>query len=164
MNFRIVSLGRDYPGKIEDFAEARNSFIEQLGEDEWILFLDDDAEAPEMLLEKLRRFQPPKSARYYSIRVVNLTDGLYNPAYNPFFWRILVSNKVRYFGRLHESIKGSPSGLIDIPVIHNHISGQTYQDLPIWKRNKTRPLWNFWLGGKKVKDLLTRGHYDPRVW
>ena len=117
-----------------------------------------------MLLEKLRRFQPPKSARYYSIRVVNLTDGLYNPAYNPFFWRILVSNKVRYFGRLHESIKGSPSGLIDIPVIHNHISGQTYQDLSVWRRNKTRPLWNFWLGGKKVKDVLTRGHYDPRVW
>src|SRR2546427_10167406 len=121
MNFRIVSLGRDYPGKITDFAEARNSFLEQLPDDEWILFLDDDVEARLMLLHKLKRFQPPENAQYYSIRTVNLTNDEYRPWHNPFFWRRLVSNKVRYFGKLHERIKGEPTGLIDIPVFHNHI-------------------------------------------
>lgn len=163
MNFQIVSLGRDYPGKITDFAEARNSFLKDLPDDQWILFLDDDAEAPLMLLDKLKRFQPPKDARYYSIRTLNLTNGAYNPEHNPFFWRVLVSNKVRYSGRLHERVKGEPTGLIDIPIIHNHQT-QNYQGESFWSRNKSYPLWNLWLGGKKVKDILTRGHYDPRVW
>ena len=165
MKYKIVSLGRDYPGKITDFAEARNSFIRELKDDEWILFLDDDAEAPQMLLDRLKSFQPPKNARYYSIRTINLTNGMYAPEQNPFFWRVLVSNKVHYFGRLHESIKGQPSGLIDIPIIHN----QSYQEKKygfgtFWQRNKGRRLWTLWLAGKKVKDVLTRGHYDPRVW
>ena len=164
MIFHTVSLGRDYPGKITDFAEARNSFLENLPDNEWVLFLDDDCEAPRMLLDRLSRFQPPKDARYYSIRTVNLTNGSYNPAHNPFFWRCLVSNKARFYGRLHERVKGSPTGLIDIPVIHNHIAGTTYQGTPFWQRNKTMPLWNLWLSGKKVKDVLTHGHYDPRVW
>ena len=163
MNFQIVSLGRDYNGKITDFAEARNSFLKDLRDGEWILFLDDDSEAPQMLLERLRNFQPPENARYYSIRTVNLADDRYNPLHNPFFWRVLVSNKVRYTGRLHERIKGEPSGLIDIPIIHNHRS-QNYQGNSFWNRNMHRPLWNFWLGGKKLKDIWTRGHYDPRVW
>jgi len=165
MNFRIISLGRDYPGKITDFAEARNSFLEQLPDDEWILFLDDDVEAPLMLLNRLHRFQPPANARYYSIRTINLTDDRYNPAHNPFFWRCLVSNKARYFGKVHERIKGQPDGLFDIPVIHNHNTGPTYShDNPFWTRNMNNKLWNLWLSGKKVKDVLTRGHYDPRVW
>jgi len=156
MKLKIVRLGRDYPGKIDDFAEARNSFIRTLGDDEWILFLDDDAEAPKMLLDKLATFQPPKDARYYSIRVVNLWNGRYHPAINPFFWRVLVSNKVRYIGKIHERIKGSPSGLIDIPIIHNHQG-------PIITTVHGRA-FNLWLAGKKIKDILTRGHYDPRVW
>lgn len=170
MNFQIVTLGRDYHGKITDFAAARNSFIEQLADDEWILFVDDDSEVPNMLLNRLRTFNPPSDARYYSIRCVNLTFDRYNPAHNPFFWRCLVSNKVRYYGGIHERIKGQPSGLIDIPLIHNHTARHSEgyaahaKEGKFWTRSMSPPLWNMWLAGKKVKDVVTRGHYDPRVW
>ena len=44
------------------------------------------------------------------------------------------------------------------------MAGKTYEEASFWQRNKTVPAWNIWLAGKKVKDVLTRGHYDPRVW
>src|SRR6266849_5479882 len=104
LNYKIISLGRDYPGKITDFAEARNSFLEKLPDDQWILFIDDDAEASKMLLSFLDHFKPPRNACYYSIRTINLVNNQYQPLFNPFFWRVLVSNKARYTGKIHEKI------------------------------------------------------------
>jgi len=46
LKFRIIDLGRDYPGHITDFADARNSFVKDLRDDEYLLFVDKDEEAP----------------------------------------------------------------------------------------------------------------------
>ncbi|HEV2120279.1 MAG TPA: hypothetical protein VGS11_09285 [Candidatus Bathyarchaeia archaeon] len=37
MKFSVVDLGRDYSGHISDFAEARNSFIKDLPDNEYSL-------------------------------------------------------------------------------------------------------------------------------
>ncbi len=153
----MISLGRDYHGKITDFAEARNSFLEKLPDDQWVLFIDDDAEASKMLLSFLDSFNPPRNARYYSIRTINLFNNEYQPLLNPFFWRVLVSNKARYIGKVHEKIPGEPTGLIDLPIIHNHKGPVSY------KQPKLFPLWNLRLAAKKGKDILLKGHYEPRV-
>ena len=152
MNFKIIALGRDYPGKITDFAKARNSFLEHLPDNQWILFIDDDAEATSALLKFLDSFIPPDGAEYYAIRTINLVNGEYRPLLNPFFWRVLVSNKVRYIGKVHEKIPQEPTGLIDIPIIHNHCGPVTYS------QPKLFPLWNIRLVFKKIKDIPLRGH------
>ena len=46
LKFRVIDLGRDYPGHITDFADARNSFVKDLRDDEYLLFVDKDEEAP----------------------------------------------------------------------------------------------------------------------
>ena len=155
MFYTIVQLGTDYKGKITDFSKARNSFIEHLGNNSWILFIDNDAEPTKMLLDYLNIFNPPPEAKYYSIRTINLINNQYSPLHNPFFWRVLVSNKVRYVGALHEKILEEPTGIIDFPIIHNHIK-DNYDMIHSYTGNIR-------LAVKKVKDILLKGHYDTRV-
>lgn len=146
MKYRIVRLGRDYSGKIENFAEARNSF---LSPDHYVLFLDDDEEASDMLLEHITKVE----ARYpyYWIRRINLWNGRYRAIWNPEYAPRLVSYKVRFVGRVHETIvPKKPHGMIDFPIIHNHIGPSHYRNY--WYQNHA--FYRLWLGTKKVMEVL----------
>jgi len=149
MEYRIVNLGTDYLGTgflggIEDFAEARNSFLH----DGWVLFIDHDEEAPQQLLRVLDQLDPKEP--YYWVRRVNLLNGRYVPGWNPDFKPALVSNRVRFFGKVHERVKPkNPHGLIDIPIIHNHNGPQAYRNY--WYQDL--PFYRLWLAGKKVAEV-----------
>jgi hypothetical protein len=128
LEYKIVKIGKDYEGKIDDFADARNSFLSQ---HDWVLFVDDDEEACDMLLSH---------------------HGRYREAWNPDFAPRLVSNKVRFEGRVHEKVvPKDPHGIIDFPLIHNHIGGfdtyknYWYQDLPVYR---------VWRGIKKGLEVV----------
>src|SRR6267143_955479 len=146
MQYKTISLGKDYAGKIENFAEARNYFLSKY---DWVLFLDDDEEASGMLLDYLSRLEP--RFPYYWIRRTNLHNGRYRSIWNPELATRLVSNKVRYVGRVHERVvPQDPHGVIDFPIIHNHLGPSTYknywfQDLPVYR---------FWLGAKKAIEVV----------
>jgi hypothetical protein len=133
-------LGTDYSGKIEDFAAARNSFLSR---NEWVLFIDNDEEASGMLLNYLAKLEP--KFPYYWIRRVNLHNG------NPDFAPRLVSNRVKFIGRVHEKVvPRDPHGIIDFPIIHNHLGlfeykNYWYQDLPLYR---------FWIGVKKAVEVM----------
>jgi hypothetical protein len=125
LKFTVVDLGRDYPGHISDFAEARNSFIKDLPDGEYVLFVDSDEEAPEMLLDYIGRLKP--QFPYYWIRRVELVNNRYVPVFNPNFNGKLCSNGIRFVGRVHEMITPrEPHGVIDIPIIHNHSGPASY--------------------------------------
>ena len=144
--FKIVRLGTDYPGKIDDFSSARNSFLET---NEWVLFVDDDEEPTEMLLNRINELQP--KFPYYWIRRINLHNGRYREAWNPDFAPRLVSNRVRFIGRVHEKVvPKDPHGIIDFPLIHNHLGSfeyknYWYQDLPVYR---------VWIGIKKALEVV----------
>jgi hypothetical protein len=146
MQYKTISLGKDYAGKIDNFAEARNYFLSKY---DWVLFLDDDEEASGMLLEYLSKLEP--RFPYYWIRRINLHNGRYRSIWNPELATRLVSNKVRYVGRVHERVvPQDPHGVIDFPIIHNHLGPSTYknywfQDLPVYR---------FWLGAKKAIEVV----------
>jgi len=146
MQYKTISLGKDYAGKIDNFAEARNYFLSKY---DWVLFLDDDEEASGMLLDYLSRLEP--RFPYYWIRRINLRNGRYRSIWNPELATRLVSNKVRYVGRVHERVvPQDPHGVIDFPIIHNHLGPSTYknywfQDLPVYR---------FWLGAKKAIEVV----------
>jgi hypothetical protein len=147
LEYKIVKIGRDYDAKIDDFAEARNSFLSRY---DWVLFVDDDEEASDMLLSYLDQLIP--SFPYYWIRRINLHDGRYRGAWNPDFAPRLVSNKVRFEGRVHERIvPKDPHGIIDFPIIHNHIGrfdtykNYWYQDLPLYR---------VWIAVKKAIEVI----------
>lgn len=145
LKYRTVQLGRDFPGRISDYAKARNSFLNN----GWVLFLDEDEEAPRILQDYLTRLTP--TMPYYWIRRVNLYHGRYMPAWNPDFKAALVSSQVRFIGRVHERIiPKNPHGLVDIPIIHNHTRDNSlyrnywYQDLPLYR---------VWLASKKIVEV-----------
>jgi hypothetical protein len=141
-----VSLGKDYPGKIDDFSAARNHFLERY---EWVLFLDDDEEASDMLLDHLNKLEP--RFPYYWIRRINLFNGKYRAIWNPELATRLVSNKVRYVGRVHERIiPKDPHGVIDYPIIHNHIGPSTYKNY--WYQN--HPIYRVSLGVRKILEVV----------
>ena len=139
-------MGTDYSGKIEDFAAARNSFLSR---SEWVLFIDNDEEASGMLLNYLDKLEP--KFPYYWIRRVNLHNGKYREAWNPDFAPRLVSSRVKFIGRVHEKVvPRDPHGIIDFPIIHNHLGSfeyknYWYQDLPIYR---------FWTGVKKAVEVM----------
>jgi hypothetical protein len=125
LKFTIVDLGRDYSGQISDFADARNSFIKDLPDGEYVLFVDSDEEAPKMLLDYIGRLKP--QFPYYWIRRVELVNNRYVPVFNPNYNGKLCSSKVRFVGRVHEMIiPREPHGVIDIPIIHNHTGPASY--------------------------------------
>ena len=139
-------MGTDYPGKIEDFGDARNSFLTQ---NEWVLFIDNDEEPSGMLLNYLAKLEP--KFPYYWIRRINLHNGKYREAWNPDFAPRLVSSKVKFIGRVHERVMPrDPHGIIDLPIIHNHLGSfeyknYWYQDLPVYR---------FWIGVKKAVEVM----------
>jgi hypothetical protein len=126
MNYSIINLGHDYPGKIIDFAAARNSFIRRLPDNQYILWKSDDEEYSKELLPFLDNLEPKYP--YYAIRRINLLEGKYRPSQNPDFEPFIVSNKVRYRGAVHERVyPRKPYGRISYPtVIHNHVGPSLY--------------------------------------
>jgi len=125
LKFRVIDLGRDYPGHITDFADARNSFVKDLLDDEYLLFVDSDEEAPKMLLDYIGRLKP--QFPYYWVRRIELVNNKYVPVFNPNYNGRLCSNRVRFIGKVHEMIiPREPHGVIDIPIIHNHTGQASY--------------------------------------
>ena len=125
LKFRVIDLGRDYPGHITDFADARNSFVKDLPDDEYLLFVDSDEEAPKMLLDYIGKLKP--QFPYYLVRRIGLGNNKYVPVFNPNYNGRLCSNRVRFIGRVHEMIiPREPHGVIDIPIIHNHTGPASY--------------------------------------
>ena len=126
MNFQQVNI-RDYPDQpIRHFAQARNYFLKQLPDNQYILFVEDDEEVPEMLLDYVRRLKPEYP--YYNIRRLNLVDNHYVPIMNPFHVAKLCSNRMRFIRSIHEVPEDTQHrgwqkrcGWIDIPTIHNQI-------------------------------------------
>jgi len=126
LKFRVIDLGRDYPGHITDFADARNSFVKDLLDDEYLLFVDSDEEAPKMLLDYIGKLKP--QFPYYWVRRIELVNNKYVPVFNPNYNGRLCSNRVRFIGRVHEMIiPREPHGVIDIPIIHNHTGPASYR-------------------------------------
>ena len=139
-------MGRDYQGKIDDFAAARNYF---LSKHDWVLFIDDDEEASEMLLKYIAELTPEYP--YYWIRRLNLQNGRFREAWNPDFAPRLVSNKVKFIGRVHERIiPRDPHGTIDFPIIHNHNGSFSYKNY--WYQD--HPLYRVWQGVKKGIEVI----------
>ena len=154
MKYQTIRLGRDYPGKIENFAEARNSFLERKSVEDpllkWVLFLDDDEEVTQGFLNYLTMLPPP-SVHYFWVRRVNLYRGRYMPAWNPDYKAALVSNRTRFIGRVHERIpRSEPHGVIDLPIIHNH-NGQDGRYRNYWYQDL--PLYRLWLATKKIIEV-----------
>ncbi len=74
-----------------------------------------------MLLRHLQTLRP--TYPYYAIRRINLLNGRYKPDWNPDFHPALVSNKVRFVGKLHEHVEPHrPYSVIDYPIVHNHVT------------------------------------------
>jgi hypothetical protein len=139
-------LGTDYDGKIEDFAAARNYFLSKY---EWVLFIDSDEEASQMLLNYLSQLEP--KFPYYWIRRIVLHNGRYREAWNPDFAPRLVSNRVNFVGRVHEKVTPKdPHGIIDLPIIHNHVSRSTYKSY--WYQEL--PVYRVWMGIKKAIEVV----------
>jgi len=146
LEYKVVKIGRDYEGKIDDFAKARNSFLSQ---HDWVLFVDDDEEACDMLVNYLDRLTP--SFPYYWIRRINLHNGRYREAWNPDFAPRLVSNRVKFTGRVHEKVvPKEPHGIIDFPIIHNHIGSFNYRNY--WYQDL--PGYRVWLAVKKAMEVI----------
>jgi len=146
VKFGVVRLGTDYPGKIEDFASARNSFLSKY---EWVLFIDNDEEASDMLLNYLGHLEP--NYPYYWIRRINLHNGRYREAWNPDFAPRLVSNRVKFVGRVHERITPKdPHGIIDFPILHNHVGPSTYKNY--WYQD--HPIYRVWMAIKKGMEVI----------
>jgi hypothetical protein len=118
MKYRKVNLGTDYPGKITDFSEARNSFLRNLPDGEYVFFVEEDEEVPKMLLDYIARLEP--EFPYYNVRRLNLLEGRYIWHWNPEYVTKLCSNKMRFKRPVHEVASPRfPHGRIDIPTIHN---------------------------------------------
>ena len=117
--------------KIDDFSKVRNRFIETLNDEEYILFVDSDEEAPKLLLEMCRKLLYT-GIPYYKVRRVNLRDWKWLALGNPDFCDRLVSNQVRFFGKLHEGVRPRrPFGVIHTPILHNHVGPARY-GLPVY--------------------------------
>jgi len=114
-----------------------------------VLFIDNDEEASEMLLSYLSQLEPKYP--YYWIRRINLHNGRYREAWNPDFAPRLVSNRVEFFGRVHERIRPKdPHGIIDFPIIHNHLGASTYKNY--WYQD--HPLYIVWTAVKKSLQVI----------
>jgi len=118
LNYRIVDIGK-LPIKITNFADTRNSILDTLEDGEYVLWKSEDEELSKMLTDYLDLLIP--AYPYYAIRRINLLNGKYWEAGNPDYSPHLVSNKVRYYGAIHEQVRPrKPYAKIDFPIIHNH--------------------------------------------
>ncbi len=148
LKYRMVNL-QDLPIKITNFAETRNRILEQLDDDEYVLWTSEDEEPSQMLLAHLnhaRAIYP-----YYAVRRINLVNGRFYESANPEYSPHLVSNRVRYKGAIHETVMPrKPMGRIDYPIIHNHSLDWKYSSG--WKQTRAyRPV----LALKKGYQALT---------
>jgi hypothetical protein len=149
VEFSTVDLGRQYPGKIDDFARARNSFLENLPDNHYVLFVDSDEEAPLMLLDHIKRLEPEHP--YYWVRRIELSNDNYFAGCNPNFKPALVSSRVRFTNRIHEKIvPKNPHGIIQIPIIHNHRGTRQYDGI---SRLRAGRLGHYWQGAKKMVEV-----------
>ena len=124
LKYETYNLGHDWPGKIHDFSKVRNLFLEH-SDTGWIFWQSDDEEPSRLLLKYIEGLNP--TYPYYGIRRINLRNGRYIQAENPDFSPHLVSDKVRYVGKLHEHVEPRrPCGYIDYPIIHNQANGDSY--------------------------------------
>src|SRR5262249_3993285 len=102
-----------------------------------------------MLLRYAEHLEPRYP--YYWVRRLNLLNGTYQPVWNPEYSGRLVSNKVRYAGAVHERVvPRDPHGIIDFPIIHNHIGASTYANF--WYQNL--PVYRIFLAGKKAMEVV----------
>lgn len=125
--YHIVDLGRDYHGKIHDFAEARNTFLADLPDNEYVLYKDSDVELTQTLKTQLDWLKPVYP--WYDIRQINLREWRFTELENPFFTGVLASNRVHWEGRVHEKLyPRNPHGRIDAPLIHNHLGPTLYNN------------------------------------
>jgi len=148
LKYRIVDLAWDYPGRITDWSKARNHFLDELGPGEWILWKAQDEELTLGLIKHLAGLNP--TYPYYAIRRINLVHGRFQEWANPDFSPQLVSNRVRYVGRVHEHlVPRKPYGIIDYPIIHDQNGGRPYNSG--WKATMAyRPVHAF----KKALDVM----------
>lgn len=133
MNYRIANL-KDYPYQpIMDFAKARNWFIEQLADDEYVLFTSDHEELTRTLLYYLDHLE--SSYPYYKIRLLRFINGRLEVLYDPIYQPNLVSNRVRFVAhaiskdgkRIHEGPEPRwPFGTVDVPMLHNSNGTHSY--------------------------------------
>jgi hypothetical protein len=120
-----------------------------LTSNEWVLFIDNDEEASEMLLNYLSKLEP--KFPYYWIRRINLHNGRYREAWNPDLVPRLVSNRVKFVGRVHEKVvPRDPHGVIDFPIIHNHLGPIRYRNY--WYQD--HPLYIVWMAVKKAIQVI----------
>ena len=114
-----------------------------------MLFIDNDEEPSGMLLDYLNSLEP--KFPYYWIRRINLYNGRYRAAWNPDLAPRLVSDRVRFSGRVHERVvPKDPHGKIDFPIVHNHIGGLRYKNF--WY--EPLPIYRVWLGIKKAIEVV----------
>ncbi len=133
VRFSVIDIGREMGSKkIDDFSMVRNSFIEALNDEEYILFIDSDEEAPKLLLELCERI-PYTGIPYFRVRRVNLLDWKWYAGGNPGHMDRLISNKVRFQGKVHETVRPRrPFAVIDTPIIHNHVGPWRYSIPPYY--------------------------------
>lgn len=123
MKFTIHSL-QEYPNQpIKDFAEARNWFLKDLPDDEYVLFTSDHEDTPMMLLEYIGKLAPIHP--YYYIRLIRLVNYKLEPLRDPTYQPNLCSNRMRFVGG-HADIPTPrfAGGYIDVPMIHNFDPGR----------------------------------------
>ena len=127
VKFSVIDIGKELgPKKIDDFSNVRNSFLETLKDEEYILFVDSDEEAPNLLLDMCRKIVYT-GIPYFRVRRVNLHDWKWYSLGNPDYNDRLVSNMVRFHGKVHETVRPRrPFGIIDVPIIHNHVGPRRF--------------------------------------
>ena len=129
----MIDIGKEMGrNKIDDFSMVRNRFLESLDDEDYVLFIDSDEEAPKVLLELCRKIEFT-NIPYFRIRRVNLRNWKWYALGNPDYCDRLVSNKVRFFGKVHESVRPRrPFGVIHAPIIHNHLGPDKYELPPYY--------------------------------
>lgn len=137
MIYRLANL-KDYPYQpIKNFADARNYFIRDLPDNEYVLFTSDHEEVPQMLHNYIRRLEPKYP--YYRIRLIRLIDGKLESLFDPTYQANLCSNRMRFIGwPEHPNCRGE--GTIDIPMLHNKKASEMHSypvhHLPLRYRKK----------------------------
>jgi hypothetical protein len=160
MKYHTVNL-RDYPYQpiaLKDFAKARNYFIENLPDKEYILFTSDHEEIPQMLHDYIRRLRPEHP--YYRVRLLRFVNGRLESLFDPDYHPNLCSNRMRFIGvPEHPNCTG---GMIDIPMLHNKTSyGHSYrvEELPLSYRKRFGNLRHrLWVVNRRIiRDELGQG-------
>lgn len=150
MNYIIRDLRRDYPYQpITDFAKARNWFVNQLKDGEYVLFVSDHEEVPKVFLDYLSKLEPKYP--YYNVRVMEFVNGKLVPGSDPGYRTNLISNRARFVGAIHEhAVPKFAGGTVDYPMLHSSDGSHSYSSWqPKWYSTSLfrifrRSIMNFW--------------------